>query len=265
MSEPVVAICCPRERVALWPFLDGRQNLCRESVEWGIKIKIFERATIYIGEMRTILSQEVVARPEVTHALFLDADSVPPARSLKALLDRNVPVVSGLYFMRDERAHPVAYRETEGGYLRFNGTSYAPIREEVRAFLQEQNIPALWGAALVGDIGEPRPALLPVDVVGAGCLLVAREVLEQCSDWSMEDCGEDLAWCQRVRELGFPIYVDPGVIVAHVGMAPYSTAWFLRSFELEEEVPEPGPQVEPEKIRQARRIYPSHDRLGVAL
>ena len=39
--------------------------------------------------------------------------------------------------------------------------------------------------------------------------------LEDGSDYSFAMIGEDISWCQRVRELGYTIWFDPSVKLNH--------------------------------------------------
>ncbi len=105
-------------------------------------------------------------------------------------------------------------------------------------FKNAGKIPAMF---LAGDDHEFPPipendfelgTLITADAVGAGCLLIHREVLEKIMKdndgqycWFRErvagnrDIGEDLSFCMRVTESGFPIYVHTGIQVAHVKSA----------------------------------------------
>jgi hypothetical protein len=78
----------------------------------------------------------------------------------------------------------------------------------------------------------PEDAPVEAGAVGAGCLLVHRSVFEKIrKDNCGEDCwfremvrggrevGEDISFCIRVRDAGFPIYVHTGVRVGHMKVA----------------------------------------------
>jgi GT2 family glycosyltransferase len=71
--------------------------------------------------------------------------------------------------------------------------------------------------------------LLQVKAVGAGCVLIHRSVLEKIQKehdgelcWFREivrnhvDVGEDLSFCLRAEQAGFPIWCHSGVEVGHV-------------------------------------------------
>lgn len=74
----------------------------------------------------------------------------------------------------------------------------------------------------------PQDGLIEVDATGGACLLVARHVFERVAEgrsgypWFQDEMlgdketGEDIVFCSRVREAGFPIYVATGVNFAHI-------------------------------------------------
>lgn len=92
----------------------------------------------------------------------------------------------------------------------------------------------------------PVGKLIEVDVVGAGCLLIAREVLEKMPpqsphygshwfDWRVDQkslatpdrlpLSEDFTFCMACKQLGYKIMVDTAIMCRHVGLgeANYGT------------------------------------------
>ena len=141
-----------------------------------------------------------------SHIFFLDDDVIAPHDAILRLLSHKRDIVSGVYYRRSPPIGvPVMLRYIEGG------TQY------VTQFK--------W------------PDLIPVDLVGAGCLLISRTVLEAMKakgghhpffDWRsdrtdlppLERTSEDFTFCVRAkREFGFEILVDTSVRCHHVGMA----------------------------------------------
>jgi len=137
------------------------------------------------------------------YLFFLDSDVIPPRDAIFRLLAHKKPVISGLYCRRSPPASvPVMIRN--GQWI----TQYQP------------------------------GTLVEVDLVGAGCLLVHRSVLEQLPplrpgknwfDWRVDmqgifppgDClSEDFTFCKQVREqLGLKVLVDTSIVCKHVGYA----------------------------------------------
>jgi len=94
-------------------------------------------------------------------------------------------------------------------------------------------------------IGLPEPAVMEVAATGTGCLLVHRSVFESMfeqsggskncwfgfdirtgasgTEWSL---GEDVSFCLRAAEAGFPTYVDT---TAHVGHHKGPKVWWPSS------------------------------------
>lgn len=64
-----------------------------------------------------------------------------------------------------------------------------------------------------GSIKKMEKSVEEVDVVGTGCIMIARRVLEEVNDFtpvlSSGDVkyGTDFGFCQRVKERGFKIWV----------------------------------------------------------
>lgn len=138
---------------------------------------------------------------------FLDSDVRPPADTVLRLMARRQPIISGVYARRSPPVGlPVMMRN--GQWV----TDYEP-----------------------GSIIE-------VDVVGAGCLLIHRSVLEKFKenplgkergkpwfDWRVDMGGllppgeamsEDFCFCLHARrQFGYRILVDTGVQCKHIGFS----------------------------------------------
>jgi hypothetical protein len=135
---------------------------------------------------------------------FVDDDQALRPDTLMRLLDHGKPIVSGLYLNRNRPFHPIAFSE------RLEDGTYAPI-----------DLTAL-----------PREGLLQVQAVGAGCLLIHREVLEaigenwfqhgRVDDW---DASEDIIFCEQARKAGFEIFVDLAVQVGHFAPTAVWPSW----------------------------------------
>jgi len=128
---------------------------------------------------------------------FLDDDVVPPPDAVRRLFSRNLPVVSGLYRRRIEPFLPVALYDTK---------------------------------PYPSPLGNYEPgALIEVDLVGAGCLLVQRKVFEFIPkpwfEWrqNREDLpegdrvSEDFAFCRKLRTVGIKTVLDTAIQCDHLG------------------------------------------------
>lgn len=139
---------------------------------------------------------------------LVDDDMVFPADVLDRYMEHadavKVPILGGLAFAvgHGGRLTPTLYRKTE------------------------DDIEPVWN--------YPPDALCKVDATGAACLLVHRTVLtamlvkyhqdaypffkevsEPRADGSYKELGEDVVFCLRARQLGFPVHVHTGILVEH--------------------------------------------------
>jgi hypothetical protein len=146
-----------------------------------------------------------------TYLFFLDDDVVVPPDAIERLLARNLDVVSGLYY---RRSSPV-------------GLPVMMLENEVQTEQGTKTVAQFLVNFKVGDLVEAH-------LVGAGCLLIHRRVLELMSReldkrpfrWQMEGhipeghrVSEDFFFCRELRKRGIQIFVDTGIQCGHVGLA----------------------------------------------
>lgn len=124
--------------------------------------------------------------------LFVDSDCVPPRDAVQRLLSHDLPIVSGVCVERTAPFSLCAIKSFEP-YQR-----YQPVDLK----------------------GQTEP--FPVVAAGTGCLLVRRAVIEampspwfRCGQLSPDLLAEDTDFCLRAAEAGFPVYLDPTVLVGH--------------------------------------------------
>jgi GT2 family glycosyltransferase len=129
--------------------------------------------------------------------LTLDTDMVFSVENFDALLASAdpdfAPIVSGIYFV-DERPPRAAAANTVGDSIKS-----------------------------ISDWEEDK--LIPVEWCGAGFMLIHRSVFEKLGDEPYRQdivapsgalVGEDYSFCERARQAGFTIQVNPSVFVGHV-------------------------------------------------
>jgi hypothetical protein len=151
---------------------------------------------------------EDVLQHNFTWLFFLDDDVVTPPDAYHRLAAHGKDIISGLYYRRAEPIVPVMMKNNDKGQ-------------------------AVW----ITQWSPPR-SLIEVDLVGAGCLLIHRRVLERMKppwfEWQIgrEDpkadptkppqnrLSEDFAFCQKAkREYGFSVFVDTSIECEHIGLA----------------------------------------------
>lgn len=156
---------------------------------------------------------ETALSQNFTHLLFLDDDVMPPPDVYYRLAAHNLDIVSGLYHRRQNPIVPVALKSNgNGGY------------EWVTTY--------------------DKGSLIDVDLVGAGCLLIHRMVLERMSkpwfDWLIdrddvpagERVSEDFAFCIKAKKMGLSIKLDTSVECAHAGYGYSDSDRYLKPLEL---------------------------------
>jgi len=173
-----------------------------ENINKGLLKRIGMKTFLYVTQARNELAKtaiEAYHRGEITHVWWVDDDMMLPEGCLERLLSYDEPAVSGLYYGRG--LQPIAYELEPFRYLR---------RDEIL-----------------------RKGLLQVDGVGFGCFLLRADILDAVAinygsymfqtpvrekeDGSRAEMGEDVFFCQLLKEMDVPIYVDCGLVVPHVG------------------------------------------------
>ena len=172
-----------------------------------------------------------------THVFFMDTDMTFPPDCLAKLLERELPIVSGIYCLKTPPYWPVMFRLSESDACR--GASVSRQRDIVGS-----GRPHAW--SWFKPIGLwPEDRLFTADMIGMGCCLIESKVFEALargkgaeffayapnpySGNSIEtaDAGrieplirnvtEDVHFWRRVRmETDFDVRIDPSVNCGHV-------------------------------------------------
>ncbi|HEX5037279.1 MAG TPA: hypothetical protein VFX30_08990 [bacterium] len=174
------------------PFIYWRTVAALLEMERPLESDLMVFQGALVDRARNYLIDQMRNHPlDPTHIFFLDADIVPRPDALMKLLRHRLPIVSGLYRKRLPPYEPMAFVKKKGPFLK-------PI-------------------SLTG------PKLKTVDVVGAGCLLIRREVFEKIrapwftSEWRTEGhLSEDFSFCEKAKKAGFKIAVDTTVNPLHL-------------------------------------------------
>ncbi|HSA59223.1 MAG TPA: hypothetical protein VLJ37_06010, partial [bacterium] len=156
-------------------------------------LMVFQGALV--DRARNYLVDQMLHHPlNPTHIFFLDADIVPAPDTLMRLLRHRMPIVSGMYRRRLPPYEPMAL-SAKGGR---RGRTLHPITAK-------------------------GPRLRRVDVVGAGCLLIHRDVFEKVrppwftSEWRRDGhLSEDFSFCEKAQKAGYRVMVDTTVNPLHL-------------------------------------------------
>jgi len=141
-----------------------------------------------------------------THFLILDIDHVQPLDIVQrlarwVLLDEKVKIVGGVNHRRCPPFDPCVYRK-----------------------LEEYKVETI--AIDVLETAANNKELVEVDSMGAGCLMIAREVFEAIEppwwewDYKRYDRGNcrspDAYFCEKAKKAGFKVYADPSTCSPHI-------------------------------------------------
>lgn len=145
--------------------------------------------------------------------LILGDDAVLHPNTVLSLLSWKMPVVGALSFVRSPPHAPTVFYKDDDG-------RYCYDLNNVRTWLKGHPELALRNKPAALD-PVPPDALHQCAAVGSHCLLIYRGVLEAIDPpWfeptEGQTAGEDLNFCHKVREAGFPVYVDRSVIAGHL-------------------------------------------------
>jgi GT2 family glycosyltransferase len=152
-----------------------------------------------------------------THILFLDADMVWPTDVLQRMLvHHDQGIVGGLYVLKHPPHAPVAM-----------GERFRPEGSQVDQFYH------------VNPMGTE---LIPCEVLGMGCTLIPVEVFRNIGPrpWFVykdDDHGwpvitEDVPFCLKAIEAGYPVSLDPTIKCGHVGATVYDVRHHHRYQEI---------------------------------
>lgn len=168
------------------------------------------------------------------YLLFIDSDQSFPADAMARLIRWQRPMVGTIIVQRKFPHMPcVGYGSPEEGYCKL--------------------------------LRWPEGSLLDVDYVGMGFTLIAREVFEKLpdgnpferiySDYSKSLCSEDVSFCVRVKQAGFPIVVDSSITIGHIGKFEYTPQFFINNHQnfairccAEEKMPRLGEAISPKVV-----------------
>jgi hypothetical protein len=146
---------------------------------------------------------------ECDRLLMIDSDIEFRPEDVRRLEADDLPIVSGVYHnVFDGVMRPIAYEWSD------DRTGMIPV--------------VTWPDGVSTNNDSYADPITTTDGVGAGFLMIRRDVLDTMRDHYGEPCpwfaeeiiegvhwGEDLCFCLRAAELGFKTHVDRRVQVAH--------------------------------------------------
>lgn len=177
-------------------FVQSLTDLSKRLDELGIENDIWFKPSTLVYMGRDWLAKRA-REGEYTHVLWLDADMVFEPDIFEKLIADEKEMVCGLFRSRHDNRRAYAL--------------FSSLYPAVRYEALESN------PELLNDI-------FTVEGCGFGCVLTTVDLLIRVLNANNNTCfmptrafGEDLAFCERVRNLGVDIYCDPAVEVGHIG------------------------------------------------
>lgn len=151
----------------------------------------------YIDDVRNGLVRQAFLG-HCSHILFMDTDQTYPVDAIAKMLslaDAGHPIVGTVVYRRYPDYDPLCFRFGDGGLLK------VPDKE---IFSDE---------------------VIEVDATGAGCILFDMEVFKNVPEpWFFDinkrlgkkGPGEDIGFCMKCRQAGYPIVVDTSIKIGHL-------------------------------------------------
>lgn len=143
-----------------------------------------------IDEARNLLAKTAIEH-QSKYLFFIDDDTAPPQNALTRLIATldskpEAMVAAGIYFSREKSPQPLVFKQEGGG--------------------------PSWDWAY-GEVFE-------CSSIATGCMLVKTEIFKKLEEpWFKTDPSQnltdDIYFCRKVREAGFKIFADGGVIPIH--------------------------------------------------
>ena len=143
-----------------------------------------------------------------SHLLFIDSDMYFEPDALVKALNRNVDVVTGLYFKRRDDHDPVLYKKIGKRLYNEEGRIIRHGFSEVETDLTRD--------------------FFQVEGCGCGFMLISVETLKKMHKKSISwfepllGLGEDLSFCERLKDIDVPLWCDTTIDLGHYGEYCYT-------------------------------------------
>lgn len=176
--------------------------ICLSIMPWDAFITTSDT---FVTEARNHIHDGFLERHKAPFLFMVDSDVLPPPDTIERLLAHNLPVVSGVYHKK-EKFHVKDEEGNEGIIQRPVVYDYSRFDEDTQTFKFLSRF-------------KDGTGLEKVDGVGAGCLMIRRDVCEKIgkSPYNLKNGGEDLSFCRKITGCGYDIFVDWDLKCGHIG------------------------------------------------
>ena len=219
LSSRSVLIGIPlREDEARYAHVDARFTACLLAnvttlANAGVQVTVHQAVSPGLGldQARNNTVRLFLQDKTATHLFFWDSDTLLLPDAILKLLDRKLPIVSGLYLERGMLHRPVIIDMTLEGKTAKN----FKIR--------------------YGDLTEvPENQLVECGVTPGGMFLTERNVFEKLTDpwfaFPRAAVGEDVYFSVKLMEAGYKQYVDTCVEGIHLVQHPAASQQMLEAW-----------------------------------
>lgn len=145
---------------------------------------------------------------EFDYVMWFDSDMQFPAdtlvRLMKTMQEKDLDILSGLYFRRIAPYTPVLFDKLEINGEECDWTEFKEIPEDV----------------------------FEAGAVGFGCVLMKTDVFFDIQNkfgqmfTPIGRNGEDVSFCWRARQCGYKVWCDPSIVCGHVGYSVINDKFF---------------------------------------
>lgn len=178
--------------------IKSKTSLCLAEMclKYGHRIdEVWTLDGTYLHRMREKLMRAAVDA-DATHLMFIDSDVIFPPDGLERLLRQKLPVVGATYHLKNPKQKIAAHKPL--------GTEYGPGRE-----MKLANRPTK-----THEVRAIPTGFMLVD------LSAIRDIPQPWFDFTANDdsfMGEDVFFCEKLREHGHKVWLDPTIPVGHIG------------------------------------------------
>lgn len=137
------------------------------------------------------------------YIMWVDSDNVIPRDAVKKLISSGKDIISGVYARKIIGSKDIVLLNRDK-------------TEDRYTFLTTEVV---------------NTGIIEVDAAGFGCILTKVDVFRKLFDitgrsWFKTNqeigVGEDIYFCEKVKELGYKVHVDTSVLCGHKGMVNYN-------------------------------------------
>jgi len=166
---------------------------------------------------RNNLVKRFLEKYQYDYLLMHDTDATWDGTAVQRLVDRQLPIVTGIIFKRSIPTVPTVGKfvniSPEGNYM----YTFRDTINEILDVVEYEKIDHKTKNELV--LAERPGQVKEIDAAGAHFMLIHRDVFTAIGDNWYEctrlNAGEDFAFCRKAQQAGFKLHADFSVFTGH--------------------------------------------------